>query len=163
MVEIFLDKGPNMNTVNASRWRPKALAEKQEHKDFCGPLNCEENRHMNLEEHKIDFIETETVNHTLNNKCNKTRRPEVHVANSCFERTAKSTSSNGDGHAKSSEVIKAAKRRVTIHMHFQYINTLKEQVGRAIILPDSLEELLKVGGKSHFYQKINLMMNLEAW
>lgn len=155
MVGILLEKEPNMNTGNARGWRPKALTEQQGHADSYGPLKCWENRNMNLEDHKIDFIETETVDHILNNKCNKTRQPEVHIdiANSCIASIGEKSSTDGNSRAKSSEVIKSAKKRVTIHMHFKIINTLKEQVGRVIILPDSLEELLTVGGKSHLLSK----------
>lgn len=155
MVGILLEKEPNVNTGNARGWRPKALTEQQGHADSYGPLKCQENRNMNLEDHKIDFIETETVDHILNNKCSKTRQPEVHIdiANSCIASIGEKSSTDGNSRAKSSEVIKSAKKRVTIHMHFKIINTLQEQVGRVIILPDSLEELLTVGGKSHLLSK----------
>lgn len=149
MVGILLEKEPNVNTGNAHGWRPKALTEQQGYTDSYGPFKCQENRN------KIDFIETESVDHILNNKCNKPRQPEVHIdiANSCIASIGEKSSSDGNSHAKSSEVIKTAKKRVTIHMHFENINTLKEQVGRVIILPDSLEELLTVGGKSHLLSK----------
>lgn len=53
------------------------------------------------------------------------------------------------------EVTRLNKKRVTIHMKFQKNKATHEQQGKLIILPDSLEELLRVAGKLYLSSNIN--------
>ncbi|KAL0310549.1 UNVERIFIED_CONTAM: Potassium channel KAT2 [Sesamum angustifolium] len=55
-------------------------------------------------------------------------------------------SSSSSKHPTGVEAIKSVKR-VTIHMNFQKQNDTRKQLAKLIILPDSLEELLKIAGQ----------------
>ncbi|KAK6797199.1 hypothetical protein RDI58_004901 [Solanum bulbocastanum] len=97
------------------------------------PLNLENK--SELSEHKVELIGPDDGTKSCQLK------PEVPCcSNSCLKRPTCSTSSSGSQGTKSTH----HKKRITIHMKKE---SLHEQFGKLIILPDSLEELFRVAGQ----------------
>lgn len=95
-------------------------------------LNLENN--MELNEHKVEFIGPDDGTKSCQLK------PEVPCcSNSCRKRPTCSTSSSGSEGTKSTH----HKKRITIHMKKE---SMHDQFGKLIILPDSLEELFRIAG-----------------
>ncbi|KAK4710821.1 hypothetical protein R3W88_005334 [Solanum pinnatisectum] len=97
------------------------------------PLNLENK--SELSEHKVELIGPDEGTKSCQLK------PEVPCcSNSCLKRPTCSTSSSGSQGTISTH----HKKRITIHMKKE---SLHEQFGKLIILPDSLEELFRVAGQ----------------
>ncbi|KAI3456014.1 hypothetical protein Pfo_012677 [Paulownia fortunei] len=118
MVGLLLERGANANKPDERGWTPKALAEKHANKGIYDLI-------LNYEtEMKLDGVTNYATNH--------------------YKKHA-SVSSSSSTYTTSVEATKSAKKRVTIHMKFQKKHSEK-QLAKLIILPDSLEELLKIAG-----------------
>ncbi|KAM3284661.1 potassium channel KAT1 [Capsicum chacoense] len=88
-----------------------------------------------LSEHKVEFIGPDEGTKSCQLK------PEVPCrSNSCLKSPTCSTSSSGSKGTKSTH----HKKRITIHMKKE---SLHDQFGKLIMLPDSLEELFRVAGQ----------------
>lgn len=68
--------------------------------------------------------------------------------------TEKMEKCNIHRHENETEVIRLNRSRVTIHMKFHKNKATHEQLGKLIILPDSVEELLKIAGTLYLSSKI---------
>lgn len=134
MVKILLEGEANINKPDARGWTPKALAEQQGNKSIHDLLLNYENRNI-LNEHRIDFIESETVGNTKKSQGKHEGNKALTNSSSCISRCPH------DREAKKST------KRVTIHMQLQNRSTLQSRLGKLIILPDSMEELLRIAGK----------------
>ncbi|KAJ8549343.1 hypothetical protein K7X08_033050 [Anisodus acutangulus] len=111
-------------------------------------LNLENKRE--LSEHKVELIGPDEVTKSCQLK------PEVPCcSNSCHERPTCSTSSSGSKGTKSIH----HKRRITIHMKKK--ESLHDQFGKLIILPDSLEELFRVAGQRYGGNDFKRAVNAE--
>lgn len=96
-------------------------------------LNLENNKE--LSEHKVEVIGPDEGTKSCQLK------PEVPCCSkSCLKRPTCSTTSSGSQGTKPTH----HKKRITIHMKKE---SLHHQLGKLIILPVSLEELLRVAGK----------------
>lgn len=126
MVELMLRKGADTEIPDANGRTTKALAVKsRRNKDIY-----EKNTISRREEH-IQIMRTTTVSDgmisdTMTNSCPKRSRQ----ADSCVAKMTK---------------------RVTIHLHSQKEAAPRDQNEKLIILPNSLNELFKIGGKFHYY------------
>ncbi|KAL0300591.1 UNVERIFIED_CONTAM: Potassium channel KAT2 [Sesamum radiatum] len=119
MVRILLDTGRNVNKLNERCQLTKELEEHHANKGIYDLMQNYEN------EKKL-----------------------VGTSNSGTSRYKKDAnpSSSSSKHPTGVEAIKSVKR-VTIHMNFQKQNDTRKQLAKLIILPDSLEELLKIAGQ----------------
>ncbi|KAF2305422.1 hypothetical protein GH714_005138 [Hevea brasiliensis] len=143
MVKILLEKGANADRPDAMGRTSKALAEQQGNKSIYDLLLNYENRRK-IDEHKIDFIEPESDEPKKN--------PGKHKGvggPSCFNFHSKMVPTNSSSRLYSCpndrEAKKLTKKRVTIHMQLHNKSTLQRPLGKLIILPDSIEELLRIG------------------
>ncbi|KAF5475148.1 hypothetical protein F2P56_006987 [Juglans regia] len=146
MVKILLEGGANVNKQDARGWTPKALAEQQENKSIYELLLSYEHRRK-PDEHRIDLIGLESADNGLysQNRHRRQRGPQsvnnnlkIDSASSCPSRFSCPTNT---------QMIKWMKKRVTIHMKLQPNGTSQRQPGKLIILPDSIEKLLKIAGE----------------
>ncbi|KAK4386481.1 Potassium channel KAT2 [Sesamum angolense] len=119
MVRILLDTGGNVNKLNERCQLTKELEEHHANKGIYDLMQNYEN------EKKL-----------------------VGTSNSGTNRYKKDAnpSSSSSKHPTGVEATKSVKR-VTIHMNFQKQNDTRKQLAKLIILPDSLEELLKIAGQ----------------
>ncbi|KAM1883420.1 hypothetical protein ACFX13_004789 [Malus domestica] len=157
MVKILVEGGANVNKPDARGWTPKDLAQQQGNKSITDLLRIYENRRT--DEHRIEFIEPETSEITRNCKGNSNRQEGAQFSHSHQRKVPiKSYPSNSipDG-----ERMRSINRRVTIHMHFQNGSASERQLAKLIILPDSMEELLRVAGEKFRGYKPTKVVNEE--
>ncbi|XP_050106280.1 potassium channel KAT1-like [Malus sylvestris] len=157
MVKILVEGGANVNKPDARGWTPKDLAQQQGNKSITDLLRIYENRRT--DEHRIEFIEPETSEITRNCKGNSKRQEGAQFSHSHQRKVPiKSYPSNSipDG-----ERMRSINRRVTIHMHFQNGSASERQLAKLIILPDSMEELLRVAGEKFGGYKPTKVVNEE--
>ncbi|VVB08137.1 unnamed protein product [Arabis nemorensis] len=120
MVKKLLEKGINIE-------KPKALAEQRGNKSICDLLSS----------YEMTRAEEEKLEETQGEKSNSGR-------------AGKSHGNDSDQHCSSSIQIKQFKRkdkRVTIHMLSQEKDRLERKKGKLIVLPSSIEELLRLAGE----------------
>lgn len=144
MVSILPERGANMNKKDARGWTPKALAEQEGNKSTYDLLLSYENRRL-LDEHKIDFSGSEAAD-CCTSQGLQTRKGPPKISNCHFKKASKNSIS-GSSYPSNKDVMTLTKRRVTIHKQCQNASTSLGQFGKLIILPDSLEELLRIAGK----------------
>ncbi|KAG1346760.1 potassium channel KAT2 [Cocos nucifera] len=148
IIKILLEQGAIMENPDASRWTPKALGDKHGKKGTMEPLSSKEKSRTGLEkEHEIEFVEMRASTNENNTSNHETRGwspcfRHPHVADmmtTCWEKSG--------NHLVDKSTLKATNKRVTIYMHSQNTKTAREQVGKLINLPGSMEELLRIGGE----------------
>lgn len=160
MVKILLEGGANANKPDARGWTPKALAQQQGNKSIYDLLLSYENRRK-LDEHRIDFIEPDITDDAQNSQ----GKHEGISGPNCFNFHSKTVPTNSSSRIYSypndREAKKLKKKRVTIHMQFHNRSTLTRPIGKLIILPDSIEELLKIGGEKFGGYKFTGVINAD--
>ncbi|RWR89113.1 inward rectifying potassium channel [Cinnamomum micranthum f. kanehirae] len=139
MVKIMIESGENVNNADASGQTPKALEEKQGQRDIYELLQRYVKGYENVN-HIMGFFETEKNNQRSKMKGQERRHWNPETANCSFAKDLTPCCSNSG-----SRVMKSTEKRVTIHKGFGKTKTPREQLGKLIMLPDSLEELLRIG------------------
>ncbi|GLU22681.1 hypothetical protein SLE2022_387380 [Rubroshorea leprosula] len=128
MVKILLEEGPDVSKPDAQGQTPKSLAGQQGNKSLHElPLTYESRREPY--EHKIEVTDPGTTDYARNS-------PSRHTS-----------SVPNFFNTPSKQVTKSMKKRVTIHMQCQNRRASSRQLGKLIILPDTIEELLRVAGE----------------
>lgn len=132
VVKSLLGGGPNANKPDTRGWTLRGVAEQQGNKSICDLLLSCQNRRK-PDEHTIEFI-----------------GPEAGESSGFFHSHQKKAPNNSYlSTSSSSGGMDPTRKRVTIHMQFQNISTQRPH-GKLIILPDSIDELLKIAGKPFF-------------
>lgn len=85
-------------------------------KDIYGPLHCQENGNLNLEDHRMESTKTGIVNKSSKDKCQSSRQWRARFGNNYFSKIAKNFSSNWASHINDGD-LKSTKR-VTIQIAF---------------------------------------------
>ncbi|KAG8634670.1 potassium channel KAT1 isoform X2 [Manihot esculenta] len=156
MVKILLEGGANAEKSDAIGRTPKALAEQQETKSIYDLLNNKNTR--KIDEYIIDFIEPKSDETKKPSKQKGVGGPNYFNVHSKMVPTNSSPrphSCPNDGETKNT------KKRVTIHMQFHNRSKLQRPFGKLIMLPDSIEELLRIGGEKFGGYKFSRVMNAE--
>ncbi|XP_028108028.1 potassium channel KAT1-like isoform X2 [Camellia sinensis] len=175
MVRILLEGGANVNKPDARGWTPKALALQQENKTIYDLiLSYENTRKRTLDDHKIQLFSPETVHHyTGNGHFKPTATTTSTTRNKGGSNCSNSSQSQlrdvlttfSTGHSSGPtdrEVANKLTKRVTIHMKFLHEkNKSQKQLAKLIILPDSLEELLRIAGEKFGGYKLTKVVNEE--
>ncbi|KAK6284075.1 hypothetical protein POUND7_003027 [Theobroma cacao] len=143
MVKILLEGGASVNKPDARGWTPKALAEQQGNKSIHELLLSYENRRK-LDEHRIEVIGPETADDTKNSQSKYRSRAQNFFSLPSYR-----------------EVITPTKTRVTIHMQFQSSSTSSTQLGKLILLPDSIQGLLRMAGEKFGGYTFTKVINAE--
>ncbi|KAF9620689.1 hypothetical protein IFM89_013989 [Coptis chinensis] len=144
MIKLLLEQGANVNKADARGWTPKTLAKLLDQKSIYDLLQYYEGGNRNLEDRKPEPIEPE-----------KGESKYSH----CFQVATESHSgSSSSSSSSASQVMSLAKRRVTIHKNLQKEN----QLGKLILLPDSLEELLRIAGHKFEGYHPTKVINIES-
>ncbi|WCJ27390.1 Potassium channel KAT2 [Euphorbia peplus] len=158
MVKILLDRGASASKTDTRGLTPKVQADHQENKSIYDLLLSYEDR-QNLTEHKIDVIEHVSIDDSKNSqgKIKGTGGPDFF--NFCTKLRPTNSSSHICSCPNYREAKKLNKKRVTIHMHSR--STLQRPPGKLIILPDSIEELLKIGGEKYAGYRFTRIINAE--
>ncbi|KAI3466821.1 hypothetical protein Pfo_023484 [Paulownia fortunei] len=133
MVKILLEKGAKVNKSYERGRMPEALAEHQANKGIYDLFLNREH------EKKLEGASSSGTNR--------------------YRKYAYASSSSS-AYPTSAEAIKSEKR-VTIHMNFQKHKIPEKQLAKLIILPDSLEELLKIAGQKFGDDSLAKVVNAE--
>ncbi|KAF1895112.1 hypothetical protein Lal_00022609 [Lupinus albus] len=145
MVEILLEREANAKIPNGCTQRA-TMVEKLKNKSIFGQiLSCENEKKS--DEHIIDFVKPEILN--LNNSDSTRNRKQYGIRSINFPLEKKYTNSSYSTNLNcpsDREIARFIKKRVTIHLQCGCRGTSQGQHGKLVILPDSLEELLKFGG-----------------
>ncbi|KAI3680882.1 hypothetical protein L6452_35660 [Arctium lappa] len=154
MARLLLEGGANINKPDVRGCKPKSLAQQQGNKSIYDLLLNHENRRN---EHKIEFIDSETTNSILTSrylpKTNRDPSCSTSLAEPVFLSSSSSTSYT-DGK------VKKLMKRVTIHANFQE-SASEKQLPKLMVLPDSLEELLIFAGQKFGGQNFAKVVNSE--
>ncbi|ONI10980.1 hypothetical protein PRUPE_4G080000 [Prunus persica] len=159
MVKILLEGGTNVNKPDTRGWTPKALAQQQGNKSINDLLRSYENRR--IDEHRIEFSEPETPESTRNCKGNSKRHEGTQFFHSHLRKKPMKSYSGTSSPARDREGMRSINKRVTIHMHFQNGSASEMQLAKLIILPDSMEELLRVASEKFGGYKPTKVINAE--
>ncbi|KAK4271830.1 hypothetical protein QN277_020463 [Acacia crassicarpa] len=127
MIEILLQRDTNAKSLNSQPRTPKVPIEQQENKSISDLLMSGENRRRS-DEYRIDLV--------ARNDLTRSRKQDGPRPNTC---------SGNPNVPVDREMAKRIKKRVTIHLICEYCSASQGH-GKLILLPDSLEELLKVAG-----------------
>lgn len=149
-VKIVVEGGANVNKPDAGGWTPKGLAQQREKKSIHDLLLSYEHR-KEMDEHRIEFIEPETSGSTSNCEGNGKRHEDHQYFPSHLRKVpVKSYPCPSNPASDREEGMRSISKRVTIHMHFQNESVPERQLAKLIILPDSIDELLRVASKLSF-------------
>lgn len=142
IVEILLERDSNPNP-NSIGWTQNALAKQPKNKSIG-------DQKMSHENEKLDEFRIEIEPEILLDRGTSTRnRRHDGIRSIKYPKEKLSTNSNSR-HSNSPSDIESArlpKKRVTIQLLHGCRSTSQGSHGKLIILPDSLEELLKIAGK----------------
>lgn len=141
-VKIILEGGANVHKLDAQGFIPKDIAENHGNKSTCNILDRYEHRKIRREQR---IGSNKPVVSTSTSDENKARS---HGAAEYFEYNPRKASSfsQSDHHGFCTNQ-ESTKKRVTIHMQVPAGKTQTRHLAKLIILPDSIEELLRVAGK----------------
>ncbi|KAK3015966.1 hypothetical protein RJ639_006301, partial [Escallonia herrerae] len=159
LVKISLEEEADIDKPDARGWTLKALSVHQGNKSMYNFLQCHENRRI-LDEHKIEFPWPGTVDNTRSGQLKPTRKRMLSCADSHLRKSTVLGSSNSSC-PSDTEVSRLSKRRVTIHLKFQNENAGQKQMGKLILLPDSLEELMRIAGQKFGGYNLAKVVNSE--
>lgn len=142
MVKIPPEGGVDIHKLDSQRWTPKALAERQGNKSIYELLVQYEDK--TTREHEINFIGPETVTRRRRiNQVSVDRHRDKHFK-SLGKKDLKISESS---YQRFSPDCQPNRKRVTIHMDVPNGGSPDRPPPKLIMLPDSIEELLKVAGK----------------
>ncbi|KAJ4703853.1 Potassium channel like [Melia azedarach] len=159
MVKLLLEGGANVNKLDARGWSPKALAEQQGNRSIYDLLLRYENRKP--DEHKVEIIGPEISDNIRNSQSKQGRQRGSDVLNSHSKKESIKLGSSTSSCPSDGEGIKLNKKRITIHMLFQNTSTSQRRHGKLIVLPDSIEELLRISGEKFGGYKFTKVVNAE--
>ncbi|CAK9166356.1 unnamed protein product [Ilex paraguariensis] len=145
--------------LNAKGWKPNILAEQGGSKSTYDVLPSYKNIGI-LSEHKVDLIEPQTAENNRNGQFKHIGNGTTNFSDS-YLRNPTFFSSNGSSCPTDAGVKRSLKRRIIIHMEFQNKSKSQKQLGKLIILPDSLEELLMVAGQKFGGYNFTKVVNSE--
>ncbi|KAK7303123.1 hypothetical protein RJT34_14024 [Clitoria ternatea] len=139
IVEILLEREANANP-NTIGWTQKALAKQPKNKSISDPKIIRGNEGKS-DEIRIEIVEPEILDLDKNGSTRNRRQDGVRSMNM----NSNSINSNCKSDRDAARLIK---KRVTIHLPHGCRSTSRGQHGKLIILPNSLEELLKIAGEN---------------
>ncbi|KAI8525836.1 hypothetical protein RHMOL_Rhmol13G0261900 [Rhododendron molle] len=141
MVRPVQEGGANVYKPDASGWTPKARDEQQGNKNINDLILSYGTRWM-IDEHKTNIFRPETAQNTRNGQFKPSRI-------------------NGHSRGQTENHIIKLPKRVTIHMKSHKKVSSQKQLGKLIILPDSLEELLRIAGEKFGDHSLTKVVNAE--
>lgn len=143
MVKILIEGGGNVYKPDAQGWNRKALAEHQGNKSTYDLSDRNEQEKME-KAHEIDLNGQEIVG-TSTYRQNRTASHEA--AEYLESHTRRASSLCKSNHLRYYTDQESTKKRVTIHMQVPSAKTSTRHLAKLIILPSSIEELLRVAGE----------------
>nr|XP_029119078.1 potassium channel KAT2 isoform X2 [Elaeis guineensis] len=152
MVKLLGEQEANIDIPDASSWTPKELAEKEREKDIYQLLlNHKRRTRFTTEDHQIAIRSTNrSRNNTIQGNCERSQQFIHSIFPACSTRGTHSVDSNH---------IKMINKRVTIHMYSQNSQSSREQFGKLITLPGTLDELFRIAGQKFAGHHLTKVIN----
>ncbi|KAF7840467.1 potassium channel KAT1 [Senna tora] len=160
MVDILLERDANARNPNFIGWTPKTLVEQQDKESTANLLINHENGGK-LDEYRIELETPEILNRIRKDATQNRRHNDPRSINCPLENVYKNSYSSNPKCPSNREVARCTKKRVTIHLLGQCRSTSKGQNGKLIILPGSIEELLKIADEKFGGSKPTKVINTE--
>lgn len=139
IVDILLERDANAKDLSSIRCSPY-------NKSTSNLLMEFENRKKS-DEYRIEFGNPEFFIHARNNTIRNRTHDEPRSINYPLKNAYRNSYSSNPCCPSNREALRFIKKRVTIHLLGQCRNTSQGQHGKLIMLPGSIEELLKIAGK----------------
>ncbi|XP_028764347.1 potassium channel KAT2 isoform X2 [Neltuma alba] len=160
MVDILLERNANAKHSNFVGWKSKTQVEQQDHKSNSNLfINCGDRERS--DEYRIDFEEPDRLNHVRNDTTRDRKHEDPRSFNYPLESVYKNSYPSNPNCPSDREVARFKKKRVTIHLIGQSSSTSRGQRGKLIILPDSIQELLKIAEEKFAGSKPTRVINTE--
>jgi ankyrin repeat protein len=187
VVKYLLDHGADMNKTDSSGWTPRALAEQQGHdeilelfreksshphlslpvEDLSVSLSVHEKNHREIT-NPLGSAEENGIHHSVNtistpSTGTKRRKRANNFENTLFGIVRMHSNSKLNVGITSSDAIKCSPTssslpgRVTVHRHHPVYKKANKQPGKLILLPDSIQELLKIGGQKFGFFPVKVL------
>ncbi|KAF3778244.1 Potassium channel [Nymphaea thermarum] len=141
MVKFLLGCGANMDKPDANGKTPMMLANEQGNKDIQTLFT----KYRNLDQRKVQTAGEEGREDMMAHK-QQQRSGSFRDSDAMLDMVGGPSIPNNSSRI-GTETLRNFKKRVSIHMHREITETSRQQHGKLINLPDTLEELLEVGGK----------------
>ncbi|CAI8590846.1 unnamed protein product [Vicia faba] len=146
IVEILLERDAKAKNPDNIGWTQKALVQQLKNKSISDhTLNCESVKKS--DEHRIEIIEPRNLKLGRNGSTRNSKQDGIRTNNFPLEKVHTNSNSRNSNCPGEIEMASFTKKRVTIHSPSGWKSSSHEQHGKLIILPDSLEELLKIAGE----------------
>lgn len=159
MVKILLERGISVNKQNAAALPPTALAKQEANKRIYELSSSNENREK-PDEHKIELLVPEKANITEKGPVKPTKIGSPNCPKS-FRQNPMDISSSNTKCLSHSDITEFTSKRVTVYMKSQQHNTGQKLLGKLILLPDSVEELLRIAGNKFGGENFTKVQNAE--
>ncbi|XP_054777157.1 potassium channel KAT1-like [Prosopis cineraria] len=161
MVDVVLERDANAKPLNFASRKSKTQVEQQNQKSTSNLfMNCGD-RERSDEYRIIDFEEPDMLSHVRNDTARNRKHDDPRSFNCPLESAYKTSYSSNLNCPSDREVARFNKKRVTIHLIGQCSGTSRGQHGKLIILPDSIEELLKIAEEKFAGSKPTRVINTE--
>jgi potassium channel len=145
IVEILIERDAKAQNPNTIGWTQKALVQQLKNKSTSDhTMYCESKK---SDEHRIEIVEPQILNFGKNGSTRNSKQDGIRNINFPLEKVYTDTNSRNFDCPSDIEMARFTKKRVTIHSPSGWRSSSHGQHGKLIILPDSLEELLKIAGK----------------
>ncbi|KAL2341140.1 hypothetical protein Fmac_009080 [Flemingia macrophylla] len=158
IVEILLERDANSNT-NSVGWMQRAPTKQAKNKSICNQkMSCEKEK---LDEFRIEIAGPEIPDLDNNGSTRNRRQDGTTSIMFPLEKMNTNTNSINSNCPSDRKSARHAKKRVTIHLLHGCQSTTPGHNGKLIILPDSLEELLKIAGEKFGGFNLTKVINTE--
>lgn len=145
IVEILIERDAKAQNPNTIGWTQKALVQQLKNKSTSDhTMYCESKK---SDEHRIEIVEPQILNFGKNGSTRNSKQDGIRNINFPLEKVYTDTNSRNFDCPSDIEMARFTKKRVTIHSPSGWRSSSHGQHGKLIILPDSLEELLKIAGE----------------
>ncbi|PNY12212.1 potassium channel KAT1-like protein, partial [Trifolium pratense] len=146
IVEILLERDAKAKNTDAIGWTPKALVQQLKSKSISDhTMNYESKKKS--DEHRIEIVEPQILKLGRNGSTRNSKQDGIRTINFPLENVYTDYNSRNSNCPSEIEMARFTKKRVTIHSQSGWRSSSHGQHGKLIILPDSLEELLKIAGE----------------
>ncbi|AES64187.2 inwardly rectifying potassium channel subunit [Medicago truncatula] len=146
IVEILIERDAKSKNPNTIGWTQKALVQQLKNKSISDHTMYYESEKKS-DEHRIEIVEPQILNFGKNGSTRNSRQDGIRTINFPLEKVYTDTNSRNSNSPSDREMARFIKKRVTIHSPSGWRSSSHGQQGKLIILPDSLEELLKIAGE----------------
>ncbi|XP_045801877.1 potassium channel KAT1-like isoform X3 [Trifolium pratense] len=146
IIEILLERDAKAKNTDAIGWTPKALVQQLKSKSISDhTMNYESKKKS--DEHRIEIVEPQILKLGRNGSTRNSKQDGIRTINFPLENVYTDYNSRNSNCPSEIEMARFTKKRVTIHSQSGWRSSSHGQHGKLIILPDSLEELLKIAGE----------------